>query len=145
MMFKENLSGFFTWDLPVVKISPEWVMAQSRLSPVVGLLPIASGPACLRMAFLPFLVKQLCRCDSVVISSFVRTGCTTRRWGWLLGRIRETGTVQQVAQLRERYMMMMMMMMTKNVMNLVRGSHFPYRNQGLQERVSRVLNTPLTC
>ena len=23
--FKENLSGFFPWDLPVVKISPEWV------------------------------------------------------------------------------------------------------------------------
>jgi len=25
MSFKENLSGFFPWDLPVVKISPEWV------------------------------------------------------------------------------------------------------------------------
>jgi hypothetical protein len=23
--FKENLSGFFLWDLPVIKISPEWV------------------------------------------------------------------------------------------------------------------------
>jgi len=23
--FKEYLSGFFPWDLPVVKISPEWV------------------------------------------------------------------------------------------------------------------------
>jgi len=32
-------------------------------------------------------VKQLYRCDSVVISSFVRTGYTTRRWGWLLGRM----------------------------------------------------------
>ena len=39
------------------------------------------------MAFPPFLVKQLYRCDSVVISSFVRTGYTTRRWGWLLGKI----------------------------------------------------------
>ena len=39
------------------------------------------------MAFLPFLVKELYRCDSVVISSFVRTGYTTRRWGWLLGRV----------------------------------------------------------
>ena len=32
-------------------------------------------------------MKGLYRCDSVVISSFVRTGYTTRRWGWLLGRI----------------------------------------------------------
>ena len=40
------------------------------------------------MAFPPFLVKQLHRCDAVVISSFVRTGYTMRRWGWLLGRIR---------------------------------------------------------
>jgi len=41
----------------------------------------------LGMAFPPFLVKQLHGCDSVVISSFVNTGYTTRRWGWLLGRI----------------------------------------------------------
>ena len=61
--------------------------AQSRVSPVVGLLPLASGPAYLVMAFPPFLVKHLYHCDSVVISSFVRTGYTTRRWGWLLGRI----------------------------------------------------------
>jgi len=60
---------------------------RARVSPVVGLLPLASGPACLGMAFPPFLVKQLYRCHSVVISSFVRTGYTTRRWGWLLGRI----------------------------------------------------------
>jgi hypothetical protein len=31
-------------------------------------------------------MKQLYLCDSVVIDSFVRTGYTTRRWGWLLGR-----------------------------------------------------------
>jgi len=61
--------------------------AQSRVGPVVGLLPLASGPACLGMAFPPFLMKQLYRCDSVVISSFVRAGYTTRRWGWMLGRI----------------------------------------------------------
>ena len=30
--------------------------AQSRLSPVVGLLPLASGPACLGMIFPPFLL-----------------------------------------------------------------------------------------
>ena len=62
---------------------PNGLRAQSRVSPVVGLLPSASGPACLGMAFPPFLMKQLYRCDSVVISSFVRTGCTTRKWGWL--------------------------------------------------------------
>jgi len=60
---------------------------QSRLSPVVGLQPLASGPACLGMAFPPFLMKELYRCDSVVISSFVRTGYTMRRWEWLLGRV----------------------------------------------------------
>jgi hypothetical protein len=53
--------------------------AQSRVSPAVGLLPLAAGPACLGMAFPPFLVKQLHRCDSVVISSFVRTGYTTSK------------------------------------------------------------------
>ena len=61
--------------------------AQSRVRPVVELLPLASWLACLGMAFPPFLVKQLCRCDSVVTSSFVTTGYTTRRWGRLLGRI----------------------------------------------------------
>jgi len=39
--------------------------AQSRVSPAVGLLPLASGPACLGMVFPPFLVKQLYRCDLV--------------------------------------------------------------------------------
>jgi len=61
--------------------------AQSRISPTVGLLPLASGPACLEMAFTPFLVKQLHCCVSVVISPLARTGYTTIRWGWLLGRI----------------------------------------------------------
>ena len=44
--------------------------AQSRVSPVVGLLPLFSGPACLGMAFPPFLVKQLYRCETR--SSFPR-------------------------------------------------------------------------
>ena len=30
LWFKENLSGFFPWDLPVVKISPEWVTAPQQ-------------------------------------------------------------------------------------------------------------------
>jgi len=50
--------------------------AESRVSAAVGLLPLACGPACLGMAFPAFLAKQLYRCDSVVISSFVRTACT---------------------------------------------------------------------
>jgi hypothetical protein len=54
---------------------------------VVGLLHLASEPACLGTEFPPFLVKQLYRCDWVVLSSFVRAGYTTRRWGWLLGRV----------------------------------------------------------
>ena len=70
----------------LLKFPLNGLRAQSRVSPVVGLLPLASGPACLGMAFPPFLVKQLYPCDSV-ISSFVRTGYTTRRWGWLVGRI----------------------------------------------------------
>jgi hypothetical protein len=82
------MSSFFLWDLPVVKISPDMVMGPEQgKSTLVGFLPLASGPACLGMASPPFLVKQLHRCDSVVISSFVRTGYTMRRWGWVLGRI----------------------------------------------------------
>ena len=61
--------------------------AQSRVSAAVGLLPLAYGPACLGIAFPAFLVKQLHRCDSVVVSSFVRTGHTAIRRGWLLGGI----------------------------------------------------------
>jgi hypothetical protein len=70
-----------------LKFSLNGLRSQSRVSPVVGLLPLASGQACLGMAFSQFLVKQLHRCDLVVISSFVRTGCTTLRWGWPLGSI----------------------------------------------------------
>ena len=29
--FKENLSSFFPWDLPVVEISPEWVMGPEQV------------------------------------------------------------------------------------------------------------------
>ena len=54
--------------------------AQSKVSPAVGLLPLASGLTCLGMEFPAFLMKQLYRCDWVVISLFVRTGYTMRRW-----------------------------------------------------------------
>jgi len=51
-----------------LKFPPNVLRAQSRVSPVVGLLPSASGPAYLGMAFPPFLMKQLYRSDSVVNS-----------------------------------------------------------------------------
>jgi len=82
-LFKGLLRETCQW----LKFPLNGLRTQSSVSPAVGLLPLASGPACLGMAFPPFLVKQLYRWDSVVISSFVRTGCTARRWGWLLGRI----------------------------------------------------------
>jgi len=50
------------------------------------------------MAFPPFLMKQLYRCDSVVIASFVGTGYTARGWGWLLGRRRPTGPIVRETQ-----------------------------------------------
>jgi hypothetical protein len=53
--------------------------AQTRVSPVVGLLTLASGQAWFGMVFTPFLMKQLHRRDSVVIVSYVGTGYTTRR------------------------------------------------------------------
>jgi len=82
-----NKSASFRETCQLLKFLLNGLRAQSRISPAVGLLHVASGPACLGMTFPPFLVKQLYRCDSVVISSFVRTGYTTRRWLWLLGRI----------------------------------------------------------
>jgi len=98
--FSQFIRLLYTWFCRLNKICPsfretcQWLKfplnglrAQSRVSPVVGLVPLASRPTCLGMAFPPFLLEQLYRCDSVVISSFVRTGYTTRKWGWLLGRI----------------------------------------------------------
>jgi len=70
-----------------LKFPLDGLRAQSRVSPVVGLLLLAAGLAYLGMSFPSCLVKQLYRCDSVVISSFVTTEYTTRRWGWLLRRI----------------------------------------------------------
>ena len=59
----------FTETCQWLEIPLNGLRAQSRVSPAAGLLPLASWPACLGMAFPPFLVKQLYRCDSVVISS----------------------------------------------------------------------------
>ena len=84
---KKNCPASFHETCQWLKFPLNGLRAQSRVTPAVGLLPLASGRACWRMAFPPFLVKQLYRCDSVVISSLVRTEYTTRRWGWLSGRI----------------------------------------------------------
>ena len=75
-----NVSGFFPWDLPVVKISPEWVTGPEQGKSSGRIATFSLCTACLGMAFPPFLMKQLYRCDSVVISSFVRTGYTTDDW-----------------------------------------------------------------
>ena len=100
--YLSHISGFvnvFPSQLHLKKICPlsfretcQWLKcplkglrAQSRVSPGVGLLPLASGPACLGMEFPPFQMKQLYCSDSVVISSSVRTEYTARRWWWLLG------------------------------------------------------------
>jgi hypothetical protein len=46
------LGRSFLWDLPVIEMSPEWVTGTEQGSPVVGLLPLASGQACLGWHFL---------------------------------------------------------------------------------------------
>jgi hypothetical protein len=63
--------------------SPEWVTGPEQ---VKSSGRITTFILCFGMKFPQFLIKQLYRCDSVVIASFVGTGYTTRRWGWLLGR-----------------------------------------------------------
>jgi len=54
------------------------LQAQSRVSPAVELLPLASGQTRLGMAFPQFVKKLLYRSDSVVIPSYVGTGYTMR-------------------------------------------------------------------
>ena len=85
LSFKENRPDSFRETCQWLKFPLNRLRAQSRVSPAVELLPLASGPACLRIAFSP--------CDF-----------------W----IRETEKSQQEAQLHDRYMMMMLMMMMIN-------------------------------
>ena len=113
------------WDLPVVKISPEWVTDPEQGKPSGRMAAFSLWTGMFRDGISSIPGETVIPLWLVVFSSFVRTGYTTRRWGWLLGRlaivlhitapyiwrdfwIRETGTGQQVAQLHERYMMMMM-------------------------------------
>jgi len=49
------------------------LQAQSRVSPVVELLPLASGQAYFGIGFSQFLMKLLYRSDWFVIASFVGT------------------------------------------------------------------------
>jgi hypothetical protein len=53
-IYPASVSETFQW----LKFPPIGLRAQSRVNPVVGLLPLASEPVCLGMAFSPFLVKQ---------------------------------------------------------------------------------------
>jgi len=55
----------------LLEFTLNWLQAQSRVSPVVGLLTLASGQVYLGMAFPPFLIKQLYCCDLVIMASFV--------------------------------------------------------------------------
>jgi hypothetical protein len=49
----------FRESCQLLKFPLNGLRAQSSVSAVVGLLHLASGPACLGMAFPPVLVKQL--------------------------------------------------------------------------------------
>jgi hypothetical protein len=82
---KHNLSGLFLWDLSVVRISRECVTSpeQGKSSGRIATFSIWIGASV--MAFPPFLVEQLQRCDLVDSAQFVGTGYTTGREGWLLG------------------------------------------------------------
>jgi hypothetical protein len=46
--FRENLSGFFPWDLAVVKISPEWVTGPEQSKSSCRIATFVFGPACLK-------------------------------------------------------------------------------------------------
>jgi len=72
------------WDLPVFRISLELVTILEKGKSSSRTAALASGQARFEMAFPPFLLKHLYHCDSIVIASFVGTGCTARLGGWLL-------------------------------------------------------------
>jgi hypothetical protein len=63
----------------VTEMSPEWVMGPEQGESSGRILPLAFGQACFGMAFPPFLMKQLNRCDSIVTALFAGTGYTMRR------------------------------------------------------------------
>ena len=87
VILKEHLSGFFPWDLPVVKISPEWVTGPERGTSSGRIANFSLWTGMFRDGISCIADETVIyRCDWVVISSFVRTGYTTRRWGWLLGK-----------------------------------------------------------
>ena len=78
---------FFPRDLPVVKISPELVTGPELVKSSGRIATFSLWTGMFRDGISSIPGKQFYRCDSVVISAFVRIGYTTRRWGWLLGRI----------------------------------------------------------
>jgi hypothetical protein len=63
----------------VIEVSHEWVTGPKQGKFSGRIAPLASRQECFGMAFSPFLMKHLHRCDSVYIASFVGTGYTTRR------------------------------------------------------------------
>ena len=79
-MVLQNLSGFFLGDLPVVKISPEWVTGQEQVKSSRRIATFSLWIDLFRDGISSISGETVTyRCDSVVISSFVRTGPTVRR------------------------------------------------------------------
>jgi len=80
------LSGFFPWHLPEVKISPEWITGpeQGKSSGRIATFSLWTGMFRDGISSIPG--ETVIPLWLGLISSFVRTGYTTRRWGWLLGR-----------------------------------------------------------
>ena len=70
----------------MVKFCPEYVTAPEQGKSSGRIVTFSLWTGMFRDGISCIPGKQLYRCDSVVIASFVRTGYTTRRWGWLLDR-----------------------------------------------------------
>jgi len=69
-----NPPSFILWDLPLVRISPEWVRSPEQGSLAVGLLRLSYGQTCFGVAFPALLMKQLYCCDLVVTASLWEQG-----------------------------------------------------------------------
>jgi len=54
--------------LPVIRISPEWATSPEQVQSSGRIATLASGRACLRMAFPLSMMKLLYRCTSVIAS-----------------------------------------------------------------------------
>jgi len=76
-------SGFLLWDLAVVRISPVWVTTPEQSKSNNRNATFSLWKGMFWVAFTPLPLKQLHRCDSVFMVSFVEIRYTTRRWSLL--------------------------------------------------------------